>query len=132
MIALGWMIWVVLFLAYELPAAVAEVYYAKRRGEHREITLSRNVWRWTGRAKGQEWRPFRGLRSFAFAQFGVVVFVGHLAYGWPEGTGVIISGIPVGIVIIRGLYEDKLEKKRVRMFTSGVITRYGKSGKGWK
>jgi len=111
-IAYGWLAWLILFLCYEIPAAIAECIYA-RRGQWRPITLSRNVWRWLGIAKGQEWRPYRRWRQAAVFVF-LQVLAFHLAFATPGGAWVIASAIPVAIVIgYAVLVEDRRKGTRV-------------------
>lgn len=110
MIAGGWLIWLALFLAYEIPAAVAEVVY-DRRGKPRAITLSRNVWRWVGLARGQEWRPYRRLRQAAVFVF-LQALAFHLPFGWPGGAVIALTAIPVGVVIAYAAFvEDRRERR---------------------
>lgn len=94
MIAYGWLAWLLLFLAYEIPAAIAERVYA-RRGERRQITLSRNVWRWFGVT---EWRPYRTARRVVLAAF-MTTLSAHFVFAWPQALAIIATGAPVALVI---------------------------------
>lgn len=138
MIAYGWLAWLALFLLYEVPAAIAEVIY-DRRGKPRAITLSRNVWRWVGLSRGQEWRPYRRLRQasvFVFLQ--ALAF--HLPFGWPGGAVIAITAIPVGVVIAYAAFvEDRRERElrrterfivNAKVFDSDAFLRAAVSGPG--
>lgn len=106
MIAYGWLAWLLLFLAYEIPAAIAEVVYA-RRGQRRAITLSRNVWRWFGVT---EWRPYRTARRVVLAAF-MLTLTSHFVFAHPEAWAIIATGAPVALVIG---YAVLVEDRRVR------------------
>lgn len=82
-----WAGWLVLFLVYEVVAAIA-----KPKGD----TLSENVWRWFD-------TPFRKAVLAVF----MLTLTSHFVFAWPGGSGVIITGIPVGIVIGRGLARGR-------------------------
>ena len=107
MIAYGWLAWLLLFLAYEIPAAIAEVVYA-RRGQRRAITLSRNVWRWFGVT---EWRPYRTARRGALAAF-MLTLSAHFVFASPEAWAIIATGAPVALVIG---YAVLVEDRRARL-----------------
>jgi hypothetical protein len=113
-IAYGWLAWLLLFLCYEIPAAIAEVIY-DRRGTPRAITLSRNVWRWVGLAEGQQWRPYRRLRQAALFVF-LQVLAFHLPFGTPGGAWVIATSIPVAGVIAYAVFvEDRRARLQVAL-----------------
>jgi hypothetical protein len=102
-IAYGWLAWLLLFLAYEIPAAISEVVYA-RRGQRRAITLSRNVWRWFGVT---EWRPYRTARRVVLAAF-MLTLSSHFVFAQPEAWAIIATGSPVALVIgYAVLVEDR-------------------------
>lgn len=106
MIAYGWLSWLVLFLLYEVPAAIAEVVYA-RKGQHRQITLSRNVWRWFGVT---EWRPLRTWRRIALGVF-MLTLSCHFVFSVPGGAWIIATGAPVAAVIAYAVFvEDRRER----------------------
>ena len=88
-----WGTWLLLFLCYEVYAAVN-----KRKGD----TLSEVVWDWTGR---------RGVRRFAPLRRSVLgffmgVLIGHLVWGAPVWP-VIVTGIALGAVILWGIFKEK-------------------------
>jgi hypothetical protein len=77
-----WFGWLVLFLIYEVTAALRE------RGTDKRLTLSRNVWAWFDKA----------FERMALAIF-MAVLTAHLVIGWPGGLAVIVTGIPVAAII---------------------------------
>jgi hypothetical protein len=128
MIAAGWLTWLGLFLAYEVPAAIAEVWYAKVKKRHVAITLSRNTWRWLGLAKGQEWRPCRRWRqAFMFVFLQVLAF--HLSFATPSGAWVIATGAPVALILgYAALVEDRREREYWRRFWKRLDARLNPDG----
>jgi hypothetical protein len=90
-----WLGWIVLFLLYEVYAAKAAP-----KGD----TLSENVWDWFG---VKTYKPFSGLRRCVLGAF-MTVLGTHFVFGEPGGLGVILSGIPTGLVIFYALaFEGK-------------------------
>ena len=77
-----WGGWLLLFLVYEVAAALRE------RGTDQRLTLSRNVWRWFDKA----------FERMALALF-LAVLTAHLTLGWPGGLAVILTGAPVALII---------------------------------
>jgi hypothetical protein len=77
-----WVGWLVLFLVYEIVAAVSE------RGKPSRLTLSRNVWAWFD-------TPFRKVVLAVF----MLTLTSHLVLRQPGGLAVILTGIPVVLVI---------------------------------
>jgi hypothetical protein len=92
--ALVWAGWLALFLVYEIAAAIA-----KPKGD----TLSENVWDWFGvRSK----KPWSGARRAVLGAF-MGVLSCHFVFGEPGGLGVILAGIPVGVVIAYSLAFER-------------------------
>lgn len=79
-----WGGWLALFLIYEIVAAISE------RGTEKELTLSRNVWRW-----------FDTRTEKAFLAVFLLTLTAHLVLGRPGGLAIVATGIPVAFVIAR-------------------------------
>jgi hypothetical protein len=77
-----WVGWLVLFLVYEIVAAVRE------RGTPQRLTLSRNVWTWF------DTRP----RKVILAVF-LLTLTAHLTLGTPGAAAIVLTAIPVVSVI---------------------------------
>ena len=93
-----WAAWLALFLVLELSAAVnAEA------GD----TFSERIWNWTGirpRHLSRLWRvPIVGLF--------MAELTAHFATGgdrwWTGGLAVVLTGIPVGVVVLRGVFQKQ-------------------------
>lgn len=91
---LVWAGWLVLFLVYEIAAAIA-----KPKGD----TLSENVWDWFGVRSKRRWS---GARRAVLALF-MGVLSCHFVFGEPGGLGVILAGAPVGVVIAYALAFER-------------------------
>jgi len=93
-----WAGWLALFLVLELSAAVnAEA------GD----TFSERIWNWTGirpRRLSRLWRvPIVGLF--------MAELTAHFATGgdrwWTGGLAVLLTGIPVGVIVLRGVFQKR-------------------------
>ena len=88
-----WLGWLVLFLVYELYAAVAPPL-----GD----TLSENVWDWFGvRSK----RPYSTLRRLVLAVFMVTLTL-HFVFGAPGGGWIMATGAPVAAVVLYATFRE--------------------------
>lgn len=92
-----WVGWLVLFLVYEITAAVAE------RGTTRRLTLSRNVWAWFDTV----------VEKVVLAVF-LLVLTAHLVAGHPGGLAVILTGLPVAAIIAMALVRRRAVEKTPR------------------
>jgi hypothetical protein len=96
----AWLVWLVLFLIVEVPAAISGT---------KLDTFSENVWKWFGREPGTFGNGpggrFRKTRRLILGLF-MLTLSGHFVFGWPGGTGIIIAGIPVGLVILYSVVKE--------------------------
>lgn len=89
----AWVLWLVIFLATELPAAIRK---------SKLDTLSEQVWEWFGVRSTKPYSRARRALLFAF----MLVLSSHFIFGWPGGAAVIVAGFPVGIVILYALVRE--------------------------
>lgn len=96
----AWLAWLAIFLIVEVPAAISGT---------KLDTLSENVWNWfgvkPGTYNGRARRRLSIVRRIILAVF-LLTLLGHLVFGWPGGVGIIIAGIPVGLVILYSVVRE--------------------------
>jgi len=60
------------------------------------------VWEWFGVSRPM---PYRLARRIILAIF-LLTLASHFVFGWPGGASIVITGLPVGMVILYSLVRE--------------------------